>query len=296
IKAGSNLIFQMHYPAGSAGKLDSTQIRLYFYPIGETDLRPIYNETVLQKWNFFLSPNSVKTVTANFGVSADVSLLSIFPHSHNRCTSILNYASNGTTTIPLCRINKWDFHWQGFYTFNNMVKIPSGYTLYGTHVFDNTVNNPNNPDPSAFVTAGFNTNDEMLFDGVIYANYQTGDELVDIGSMIATDPLFITSDKNNIAILQTPLANINAYPNPFTDKVIVSYALTSAQYVRVSIYNSAGQEVNRLSSKIEAAGNYTYEWSGKDALGNTVANDTYIYKIQAGKNSTSGKILFKGKN
>jgi hypothetical protein len=296
IKAGSNLIFQMHYPAGSSGQLDSTQIRLYFYPIGEPDLRPIYNETVLQKWNFFLAPNSVKTVTATYGVGTDVSLLSIFPHSHNRCTSILNYASDGVTTIPLSRINKWDFHWQGFYTFNNLVKIPSGYTLYGTHVFDNTTNNPNNPDPNSFVTAGFNTNDEMLFDGVIFTGYQAGDELVDIGAMIAADPLFITNTKNNGTALQTPLASIKAYPNPFTDKVTISYALTNAQYVRVSIYNSAGQEINRLSSKIEAAGNYTYEWNGKDALGNTVANDTYIYKIQAGKNSTSGKILFKGKN
>ncbi|MDP1745250.1 MAG: hypothetical protein Q8L90_06725, partial [Bacteroidota bacterium] len=41
IKAGSNIILQIHYPAGSSGQLDSTQIRMYFYPVGETGIRPI---------------------------------------------------------------------------------------------------------------------------------------------------------------------------------------------------------------------------------------------------------------
>jgi FlgD Ig-like domain len=297
IPAGSNLILQMHYPAGTAGQIDSTQIRMYFYPIGEPNIRPMYNATLLQNWNFFIPPYTVKTVSANKNVNTDYSLFSIFPHSHGRCKSILNYASNGTTTIPLCRINKWDFNWQGFYTFEKLLKIPSGYTLYGDHVFDNTANNPNNPNPGAFVTAGVNTSDEMVFDGFIFAAYQAGDDTVDIASILATDPLFtVTSIKQNTPIISAPLVNVKAYPNPFTDKVTLSYALTTAQYVTVSIYNTQGQEVTKLSSRIEASGNYTYDWNGKDALGNTVANDTYVYKIQAGKTVTSGKILFKAKN
>lgn len=296
IKSGANLIFQMHYPAGTVGQVDSTEIHLYFHPVGEPDLRPMYNKTVLQNWNYAIPPNTVRTVTATYGVGADVSLLSIFPHSHMRCTSILNYASNGTITIPLCNINKWDFHWQGFYTFNNLLKIPAGYTMYGKHVFDNTTNNPNNPNPNQWVLPGFNTNDEMVFDGVIFAPYQAGDELVDIGALLANDPLFVTSTKNNTAALNAPLVSVKAFPNPFTDRVTLNYTLTSTQYVRVSIYNALGQEVNRLSSKIEAAGTYTYDWNGKDALGNTVPSDTYIYKIQTGKTVTSGKIIFKAKN
>jgi len=34
IKAGSNIILQIHYPIGTDGELDSTKVRLYFYPIG----------------------------------------------------------------------------------------------------------------------------------------------------------------------------------------------------------------------------------------------------------------------
>src|ERR1051326_4260002 len=45
IKAGSKFILQMHYPAGTAGQIDSTQIRLYFYPVNTTGIRPVYSNT-----------------------------------------------------------------------------------------------------------------------------------------------------------------------------------------------------------------------------------------------------------
>jgi hypothetical protein len=293
IKAGSNVIFQMHYPAGTVGQLDSTQIRMYFYPINEPDIRPMYNKTVMKTFNFYILPYSTKTVTASYNVGSDISLFSIFPHSHKRCVSILNYASNATNTIPLCKINKWDFDWQGFY---NLIKIPAGYTMYGTHTYDNTANNPNNPDPSKLVTGGLFTNDEMLFDGIIYSDYQAGDELVDINSILANDSLLITTTKNKIGSYNPLLVNVKAYPNPFTENITISYALTETKFARVNIYNSEGKEVVKLSSGIQSAGNYTYTWDGKDAQGNALANDTYIYKIQAGKSTVTGKVVFKTKN
>jgi hypothetical protein len=296
IKAGSNVIFQMHYPAGTAGQLDSTQIRMYFYPVNEPNIRPMYNETVIQTFNFFILPYTTKTVTASHYVGNDISLFSIFPHSHKRCVSILNYATNGSTTIPLCKINKWDFDWQGFYTYNNLIKIPAGYSMYGKHTYDNTANNPNNPNPAQLVTGGLFTNDEMLFDGIIFSNYQAGDELVDIGTILSNDSLFVTTNKNNVGKYNPLLVNVKAYPNPFTENITLSYALTEAKFVRVAIFNSEGKEVAKLSSGIQSAGNYTYTWDGKDDKGIALPNDTYIYKIQAGKSTVTGKILLKTKN
>ena len=48
LKAGSKIVLQIHYPAGTAGMLDSTQIRIYFYPLNTTGIRNVYVSTPLQ--------------------------------------------------------------------------------------------------------------------------------------------------------------------------------------------------------------------------------------------------------
>jgi FlgD Ig-like domain len=295
IKAGSNFVAQVHYPAGSAGQVDNTQIRLFFYPVGTVNVRQIYATTPLQNWSFNIPANVTKTVTAVYpttgGITADISLFSIFPHSHGICKSIENYATNGTSTIPLCKIPKWDFDWQGFYTYKNLVKIPIGYKLYGKHVFDNTAANPNSVPFTVF--AGPNTANEMVFDGIMFALYNTGDELIDIKSIIDADPLF-----NNIVNVPTtdPIAkSIAVYPNPFSDKISIQYSLFSEEATKLLIYNSMGQEVMVMSDGNENIGLHSYEWNGKNKNGIAVAAGIYNYKLQIGDKSYFGKIVYKSK-
>ncbi len=293
IKAGSKIVLQMHYPKGSAGQTDNTQIRLFFYPIGETGVRPMYIATPLQNWSFSIAANTTKTVTATYAVSSAISAYAIFPHSHKICASITNYASNGTTIIPLCKINNWDFEWQGFYTYKNFVKIPAGYTLYGKHFFDNTTNNPNNPTP-VNVSAGVATSDEMVFDGLMWATYQAGDENINIDSILKLDPLLNVS--NSIQTYEDKGTEVMAYPNPFSDKIKISYRHNYTEFVSVKIYNIMSQEVIRLSHKQEVPGSYTEEWDGKNINGEMLPSGVYIYKIQIGNKDYSGKIILKPKN
>jgi len=297
IKSGSKIVLQMHYPKGSAGQTDNTQIRLYFYPLAETGVREIYVGTPLQHWSFSVPANTTKTVTATYpasgGLTGDISVYSIFPHSHKICTNIENYASNGSTTIPMCKINKWDFEWQGFYTYPKFLKIPMGYTLYGKHFFDNTTTNPNNPSPVT-VSAGLNTSDEMVFDGLMWTLYQPGDENINIDSILKEDPLL--SLPNSVKEITHDNTQVLAYPNPFSDKINLSYQLSSMQYVKVVIYNIMSQEVIQLSSRLEGAGHYEYEWDGKNANGQPLTPGIYIYKVSIGNQDHSGKIILKPKN
>lgn len=103
IKAGSKLVLQIHYPIGSAGQVDSTKIRLYFYPAGMPGIRDIYSSVFLQNWSLFIPANTTMTFTAQKTVNSiasgsDISLYAAFPHCHGVCTSIVNYA---LTTEPL---------------------------------------------------------------------------------------------------------------------------------------------------------------------------------------------------
>jgi len=296
IKAGSQIIMQIHYPAGTGGQLDSTQIRLYFYPLNETGIRPVYVSTPLQNWVMPMFANTTPTFTAKYPSSGTIplarSIYGSFPHSHLVCKSITNWATNGTTTIPLIKINNWDFAWQGFYTYPNLVKVPAGYTLNSSHTFDNTVNNPNNPNnPPAYVGAGTGTKDEMLFDSFQWMNYLPGDELINIGNLLANDSLLSTVYNYSSATNITSYS----YPNPFNDFVKIGYELDRPAETTVSVYSIYGSEVKTLSYQYNAAGTYTINWDGRNNSGGAVSSGIYFYTIRAGNTSSSGKIVFMAK-
>lgn len=262
IKAGSNIVMQIHYPPGTIGTADSTRIRLYFYPIGETGVRPVFVTTPLQNWSLNIPANTVQTFTAKYPAGtatlpAALSAFAIFPHSHNLATVIENYAYTSTDTIPLIRINNWNFNWQGFYTFRYMPKIPAGYKLFARHIFDNTSSNPQNPNnPPVNVVAGTGTNDEMLFDGLQFLYYQTGDELVNLDSLFAFDPLVTSISPafkgNNFSS--------KAFPNPFINDVNVEYTLPVSSNVTIDIYSMKGVKVKSLLGGWQNAGTYNLKW------------------------------------
>jgi hypothetical protein len=131
-------------------------------------------------------PNEVMRVETNFTVPQDVSLLTINPHMHLIGRSFKAWAVTPTgDTIPLISIPKWDFRWQYFYTFRNMLKIPKGSVIHAEGVYDNTNNNPNNPyDPPKTVVEPVNrdmkTTDEMFQFIITYLPYQAGDENISL--------------------------------------------------------------------------------------------------------------------
>ena len=298
LKAGSRISMQIHNPAGSAGQKDSTQIRIYFYPIGTPGIRPVYSNTFLQNWSLNIAANTVATYQASYPTSALTSarsILSTSPHAHhvNRTALVYGYKASPVDTIPLIRIPKWNFDWQGIYVFPKMVKIPAGYKLGSKHLYDNTTNNPDNPNnPPQTVVAGSSTTDEMLFDSFEWTYYQTGDELIDIGNILSTDSLLSTSVNELSSSVK-----ISAYtcPNPFNDFVKIGYELLYPAHTSVSVYTIYGSEVKNLAYQYNSAGAYTINWDGRNENGIKVPAGIYFYTIRAGKSQTSGKIVLMPK-
>jgi hypothetical protein len=130
-------------------------------------------------------PNTVKTFHIKATMPEDISLISIVPHMHLIGKKFWAYAikQNGDT-IPLIRINNWDFRWQYFYKFPKLLKIPKGTTIYVEGEFDNTAENPNNPfNPPREIRereGSMRTTDEMFQLIVTYVPYQKGDEEFDL--------------------------------------------------------------------------------------------------------------------
>jgi hypothetical protein len=292
LKAGCNIVFQIHYPQGTAGQVDSTYVRFFFYPVGTTGIREIYTSTLLQNWSMVIPANTVQTWTAQYpysgGIPSPVSVYAAFPHQHKVGVSLVDYAYSGVDTIPLIRINNWDFRWQGYYIYPMLVKIPAGYTLMGSHVYDNTINNPNNPfSPPQTISAGPYTTNEMLFDSFQYLPYQPGDDTINIANLLKYDTLLAVNDHPALELTS------KTYPNPFTQEVHIGYNLNIPATVTINIYDITGQRVKTLLNHRSTAGAGYYEaiWNGQSDNGAPLKQGIYIYQVIANNSVSTGRVV-----
>ncbi len=133
-----------------------------------------------------LPPNKITKVQSSFYLPKSISVLTVNPHMHLLGKSCKAFAFKGKDTIEMISINQWDFRWQYFYTYKQMLKIPAGYTIKVEAVYDNTELNSNNPfSPPKQISerlnlhgAGMKTTDEMLQFIITYLPYQLGDEKI----------------------------------------------------------------------------------------------------------------------
>jgi flagellar hook assembly protein FlgD len=59
----------------------------------------------------------------------------------------------------------------------------------------------------------------------------------------------------------------------------------------LTVYNILGQEVIRLIDREFPAGSHTAVWDGEDENGQSVASGIYLYRIEAGRQTASRKMV-----
>jgi len=287
LPAESNIVFAMHFPNGSAGMIDSTKVRFFFYDEG-VNIREVGNTPVLSDWNFTIPANTVTEVTDEFDfIPVDVSLLSVFPHMHLIGEYIESYATTPSNdTIPLVRIPHWDFEWQEFYFFENMQRIPAGSTLHGKAVYENLPGNPHNPnDPPIDISAGLNTSDEMFLIYFAFLPYQEGDELIDLDALTQLPTGLYEWDNGTEISLSTS-------PNPFTEEVQFNLSLENRSKVSLRVYDQQGKLIDEVAAGITLdAGKQSLTWRPN----NTVAPGLYYSSARVDGALGAGKILYEAR-
>jgi hypothetical protein len=239
---GADLIVQMHYPKGVTGMSDQTKLNFFFTPtnqgIREIRLIPALNHTPLSLENGPLNipPNEVKTYHAKVTLPQTVSVLSAAPHMHLIGRSIETFAvTPQNDTIPLIRINNWDFHWQGSYYFQKLQKLPVGTKMHAYAVYDNTENNPNQPSsPPQTVTQGEATTDEMLLVYFAFMNYLPGDENILLDSTLLNTSVF---DLNNAH----SKGSVHCFPNPANETMQLAFEMDQPADYRIHVTTAEGR-------------------------------------------------------
>lgn len=255
IPKNADIVIQIHYPAGSAGMIDSTKIKFYFSSLPTPNIRQVRIDAVLNHQgalctltpggSLIIPANQTKSYLEKSSISSlvgDISLLGIAPHMHLIGRSINAYGVKNGDTLKLIDIPKWDFSWQGFYMFRKIIKLNAGTDLYSEAFYDNTSNNPFNPsNPPKLVTAGEETTDEMMLTFFIWSYYQPGDEnkFIDPSTPVALGGI---SSPTGYASQEL----FAPYPNPSAGLLYVKYFLQQPSDVTITLTDIQGRQIKEL--------------------------------------------------
>ncbi|MBN1163820.1 MAG: T9SS type A sorting domain-containing protein [Candidatus Krumholzibacteriota bacterium] len=81
------------------------------------------------------------------------------------------------------------------------------------------------------------------------------------------------------------------YPNPFNPVTTISYYLPERTRVILAVYDPAGNRVRCLVNEMADRGEHLVEWNGRDEGGRTVSSGVYFYRLRAGKEEFSRKMI-----
>ena len=159
---GTDLILNTHLQPSGKPEVIQPSIGLYFTLQPATQLPMLLqleNDLKLD-----IPPGRrVFLVSDDFTLPADVELIAIYPHAHYLGKNIQAFA-----TLPdgaketLIHIPQWNLNWQAVYRYAKPVRLPKGTTVSVRYTYDNSEENPLNPNhPPARVVGGNRSSDEM---------------------------------------------------------------------------------------------------------------------------------------
>jgi hypothetical protein len=161
IPAGSDLIFQMHYTTNGKAATDRSRVGFQFAKRPPTER--VVNTIVTNRNLHIPAGVADHAVLAKVTLQTDSTLLAMFPHMHVRGKGFEYRATypNGESET-LLNVPKYNFNWQLTYYLQQPKTLPKGTVLECIARYDNSSNNPFNPDPAKEVYWGDQTWEEML--------------------------------------------------------------------------------------------------------------------------------------
>jgi len=243
LTAGADLVVQVHYAPWPVDAEDKSSVNIFFADDDETIERLVDDEIMLPFnldggfFSFFLPAGQKKTFHGRLNIDEDRSLIGLSPHMHFLGTEWEVWLETPTgDRVDLIRIDDWDFNWQGYYYFPELVVAKAGSVIHAVAKYDNTAENPANPsNPPKFVTWGEGTTDEMYFLPILSIPYQEGDENVVFTS---------TAELSNKGIGMPTDAITQVSPNPTVGSTVaLDFTLQQGKAVQIRLVDSQGETV-----------------------------------------------------
>jgi hypothetical protein len=161
VKAGSDIVFQLHYTANGKPGSDKSRVGVIF-----SKVKPTERIVTLASSNpkFAIPPGDGNfRVDSKVTLQDDSTLIMMLPHMHLRGKSFdyrITYPDGKQEKI--LNVPNYSFSWQLSYYVAEPLKLPAGTTIECTAYYDNSKNNPFNPDPTKEIKFGEQSWDEMM--------------------------------------------------------------------------------------------------------------------------------------
>jgi peroxiredoxin len=168
IPKGATLVFQMHYTPNGVQQKDRSSVGLVFAK--EPPKHEVKTKGIAQYLLRIPARASNHKVTSTTTLRKDADLWALLPHMHLRGKSFEYRAvyPDGKKEV-LLSVPRYDFGWQATYLLERPLRLPAGTRIECTAIFDNSEDNPNNPDPTRAVSWGQQTWQEMMIGFVDYS-------------------------------------------------------------------------------------------------------------------------------
>ncbi len=160
IAAGSDIVFECHYTTTGKPETDRSRVGIVLAP--EPPKMRYVTTAGLSNVRFVIPARAANyEVKSEAILENDVQLAWVQPHMHLRATDYELRASYATGESEVLLKVRFDFNWQLGYQFARPVVLPRGTRLESITHYDNSANNPYNPNPDIEVRYGPQTFDEM---------------------------------------------------------------------------------------------------------------------------------------
>ena len=168
VPKGTGFMFQMHYTPYGKAVTDRSRLGLYLHD--EPPANFLRHGVVLNPTIRIPANAKEHAETAYFEFHREATLYTVLPHSHyrGRSSTFELLHPNGERELVLS-VPDYDFNWQRGYDFATPRLVAPGTRLVHTTVYDNSAQNPGNPDPSRTVPWGLQSHDEMLYGDFVFS-------------------------------------------------------------------------------------------------------------------------------
>ena len=172
---------------------------------------------------------------------------------------------------------------QNYNYFSHTVNLMSNLTEYSVNFSDLTEITPTQSqfDPKLVRNIGF----------VLYKanNPSLTNFNFDVEKIVFTPNVVTGIDDEQVIPKEFTLSQ--NYPNPFNPTTTIRFTLPEASLVTLKIYNMLGQEVKTLVNEQKSAGTFNVQWKGDNDFGSKASSGTYIYRVIAGANIFTKKMI-----
>ena len=167
LRKDSAIRLNLHYTTNGKETSDASRIGLWFYPDGFIPEERMMGRCACifpNAWTDSLAHHPNFEQTKSITIEQDAHLYAHYAHMHFRGKYMRFYADypDGSRE-ELINIANFSYNWQLSYEYEEPKFVPAGTRITAVGAFDNSAQNPANPDPGGDISWGEQSWDEMFF-------------------------------------------------------------------------------------------------------------------------------------